>query len=200
MTPFTFDTDPTRHPFEADEFTSHRYGLDVVPISRSMKSSVWESKVYGSDFYRDWWKQNSVVVHAADVQEYVGRNYQQFYSYLDGLEFADDDYVRVGKRVNGIESNSDSRWQYLVYGAHEKANLKWAAGNNLEAMVKVHGETYHDITILGDSSKVGTKRAHICRRILYRTGYLWLCAQRFSFWKIFRHSHPQVRTDPSDQE
>ena len=176
MTPFTFDTDPTRHPFEADEFTSHRYGLDVVHNFKVNEKLSLQSKVYGSDFYRDWWKQNSVVVHAADVQEYVGEeNYQQFYSYLDGLEFTDDDYVRVGKRVNGIESNSDSRWQYLVYGAHEKANLKWAEGNNLEAMVKVHGETYHDITILGDSSKwarSGRTSADVFYTVLATSGYV----------------------------
>ena len=196
MTPFTFDTDPTRHPFEADEFTSHRYGLDVVHNFKVNEKLSLQSKVYGSDFTGIGGSRILLWCMLLMYRSMWAKNYQQFYSYLDGLEFTDDDYVRGGKRVNGIESNSDSRWQYLVYGAHEKANLKWAAGNNLEAMVKVHGETYHDITILGDSSKWAQKRAHICRRILYRTGYLWLCAQRFFVLEDFP-SFPSSGTNRS---
>jgi Fe(3+) dicitrate transport protein len=154
ITPFTFEQNPEANPFDADEFTSHRYGLDVVHSFRINDQLTLQTKVYGSDFYRDWWKQNSTVIHAGDVQTYVGDSiYEMYYSYLDGQEFGEDDYVRVGKVVNGIESNSDSRWQYLVYGAHEKATWKWAGKHQLEAMLKVHGETYRDIVIEGDSSK-----------------------------------------------
>jgi Fe(3+) dicitrate transport protein len=154
MTPFTFENDPTKHPFDADEFTSHRYGLDLIYNYKVNDGLVLQTKVYGSDFYRDWWKQNSVVVRASEVKEYVGDDiYGTYYSYLDNLTPGDEDYVRVGKVVNGIESNSNSRWQYLVYGLHEKATVKWGSGHNLEAMLKLHGETYHDIVIQGDSSK-----------------------------------------------
>jgi len=154
MTPFTIDNAPEKHPFDADEFTSHRYGIDIIYNYSATDNLVLQTKVYGSDFYRDWWKQNSTVVRASEVQSYVGNDiYDQFYSYLDGLEYTDEDYVRVGTVENGIESNSDSRWQYLVAGIHEKANLFWGEGNELEAMIKVHGETYHDIVIQGDSSK-----------------------------------------------
>ncbi len=154
MTPFTFENAPERHPFEADEFNSHRYGIDIIYNYSVNEDLVLQTKVYGSDFYRDWWKQNSTVVQASEVESYVdAANYAQFYSYLDGLEYGEEDYVRVGLRQNGIESNSDSRWQYLVAGLHEKLNLNWGQDHELEGMLKVHGETYRDIVIQGDSSK-----------------------------------------------
>jgi Fe(3+) dicitrate transport protein len=154
ITPYTFELNPTGNPFDADEFTSHRYGLDLVHSFRINDQLTLQTKVYGSDFYRDWWKQNSTVIHASDVQAYVGDDlFETYYNYLDGQAFDDNDYVRVGKIVNGVESNSDSRWQYLVYGAHEKASWKWAGKHQLEAMLKIHGETYRDIVIEGDSSK-----------------------------------------------
>lgn len=154
ITPYTFEQNPAENPFDADEFTSHRYGLDLVHSFRVNDQLTLQTKVYGSDFYRDWWKQNSTVIQASEVQAYVGDElFQTYYSYLNGQEFGEEDYVRVGKVVNGVESNSDSRWQYLVYGAHEKAVWKWAGKHQLEAMLKVHGETYRDIVIEGDSSK-----------------------------------------------
>ena len=119
-TPFTFDLDPTINPFDADEFTSRRYGIDAVYNYNLDTHKKLQTKLYFSDFYRDWWKQNSTVVAASDVEEYVGAEiFEDRYSFLDGLTVGPDDYVRVGKVVNGIESNTDSRWQYRVYGLQE---------------------------------------------------------------------------------
>lgn len=153
ITPFTFETDPERNPFDADEFTSHRYGVDFIYNVNPTNALQLQTKFYGSDFYRDWWKQNSKIIPASEVANYVSaESYANNYSYLDNLEFGPDDYVRVGKVTNGIESNSDSRWQYYVYGIHEKATYKWNT-NVLEGAIKLHGETYHDIVIRNDSSR-----------------------------------------------
>jgi len=152
-TPFTFDLDPTINPFDADEFTSRRYGIDGVYSYNFDNHKKLQTKLYFSDFYRDWWKQNSTVVAASDVEEYVGSEiFENRYRFLDGLTFGSDDYVRVGKVVNGIESNTDSRWQYRVYGLQEKYVQLWGK-NVFEAAVKWHKEYYNDVVISGDSSR-----------------------------------------------
>ncbi|MFN3940125.1 MAG: TonB-dependent receptor family protein, partial [Chitinophagales bacterium] len=153
ITPFTFETDPAQHPFDADEFTSHRYGIDFIHHVNVTEDLQLQTKVYGSDFYRDWWKQNAVVIAASDVQSYVGSEiYNDKYAYLNNLEFGPDDYVRVGKVAGGYESNNNSRWQYYVYGIHEKATYKWNT-HELEGAIKLHGEKYHDVVIKNDSSR-----------------------------------------------
>ncbi len=152
-TPFTFDLDPTINPFDADEFTSRRYGIDAVYNYNLDTHKKLQTKLYFSDFYRDWWKQNSTVVAASDVEEYVGSEiFEDRYSFLDGLTVGPDDYVRVGKVVNGIESNTDSRWQYRVYGLQEKYVQQWK-NNVFEAAVKWHKEYYNDVVVSGDSSR-----------------------------------------------
>lgn len=153
ITPFTFENDPTQNPFDADIFTSHRYGLDLIHNWKISAKSNLQSKIYGSDFYRDWWKQNTAVVKASDVKSYVGDEiYADRYSYLDGLTYGDEDYVRVGKIVNGYESNSDSRWAYQVAGLQEKFTHTYLQ-HRFEAGAKLHYENYHDITIRNDSSR-----------------------------------------------
>ncbi|MBC8173287.1 MAG: TonB-dependent receptor [Chitinophagales bacterium] len=152
-TPFTFNTDPTQNPFDADEFTSRRYGMDAVYNFNINKESRIQTKLYYSDFYRDWWKQISTVVKAEGVKEYVGAEiFNECYAYLDGLTFGPDDYVRVGRVVNGIESNTDSRWQYRVYGLQEKYMQSWGT-HEFEAAVKWHSEYYNDVVLTGDSSR-----------------------------------------------
>ncbi len=152
-TQFTFDTDPTQNPFDADEFTGHRYGIDLIHNYKINNRTYFQSKIYGSDFYRDWWKQSNLVIAAEDVQSYVGDEiFHDRYSYLENMEFEDDDYVRVGKVVNGVESTIDSRWQYYVFGLQEKFSQLWGE-NELEAAVKWHSEIFSDVFIIGDSSR-----------------------------------------------
>lgn len=153
ITPYTFEIDPTQNPFDADEFTSHRYGIDVIHNWNINTKTNMQSKIYGSDFYRDWWKQNTTVVKAYDVQSYVGDDaFNDRYAYLNGETFGDEDYVRVGKVVNGHESNSDSRWAYQVAGIQEKFTRNWLL-HKFEAGARLHYENYHDITIKNDSSR-----------------------------------------------
>src|SRR5690606_32975201 len=101
------------NPFDADQFTMRRYGLDIVHKWLIKSNMSLTSKVYASDFERDWWKQLTSKVKAGNVKSYVGDNlYNSKYKYLDGLSFSDEDYVLVGKTVDGVESASDSRWSF----------------------------------------------------------------------------------------
>ncbi|HMU05383.1 MAG TPA: TonB-dependent receptor plug domain-containing protein, partial [Saprospiraceae bacterium] len=83
ITPYTFKIDPTEGPFDADRFTMHRYGLDIIHKWVPNPTSDLTTKIFASDFARDWWRQSNTVVKAANVRGYVGEEiFSQRYSYL----------------------------------------------------------------------------------------------------------------------
>lgn len=157
ITPFTFKADPTQNPFDADKFTMRRYGLDIIHKWLPNPNISLTSKIYASDFERDWWRQVTTMVKAAEVKNYLGEGiYQNRYSYLDNHTFTEDDYVRVGRVVNSRESTTDSRWIFTVSGFRELFALDWNAGekkHQLEASFKLHQETYKNRFLVADSSR-----------------------------------------------
>ena len=157
QTPFTFDTDPTQNPLDTDQFTMRRYGLDIIHKWLSSKNLSFTSKVYASDFERDWWRQTTAKIKASEVRNYVGDNiFYDRYSYLDGRTFAEEDYVIVGRINNGRESTTDSRWTYTVSGLKETMDYQWNAfekEQHLEASINLHRETFKDRFLVADSSR-----------------------------------------------
>lgn len=157
ITPYTFSIDPTEGPFDADRFTMHRYGLDIIHKWVPNTTSDLTTKIFVSDFARDWWRQSNTVVKAANVRGYVGEEiFSQRYNYLDGKTFGDDDYVRVGTITNGRESTTDSRWAFTVAAIEETYSKKWSGenwSNGLEAQVKLYSETYKDQVLNADSTR-----------------------------------------------
>lgn len=157
QTPFTFDTDPIQNPLDADQFTMRRYGVDIIHKWLPAKNLSFTSKIYASDFERDWWRQITTKVKASEVQNYVGDQiFNDRYGYLEGKTFAEDDYVIVGRLTNGRESTSDSRWTYTVSGVKETMNYQWEAlgeEQHLEASINLHQETFKDRFIVADSSR-----------------------------------------------
>lgn len=157
ITPFTFEHGPTQNPFDADQFTMRRYGVDIIHKWLPKAHISLTSKIYASDFERDWWRQVTAKVKASDVHNYVGESiFQERYSYLEGLAFGADDYVRVGRIANGRESTTDSRWAFTVSGLQETFRLDWNAWGEpqeLEVGLKFHQETYKDRLLVADSSR-----------------------------------------------
>jgi len=157
QTPFTFDTDPTQNPLDADQFTMRRYGLDIIHKWLPLKNLSFTSKVYASDFERDWWRQTTAKVKASEVQNYVGDAiFNDRYSYLNRRTFGEEDYVIVGRVNNGRESITDSRWTYTVSGLKETMDYDWKAfgkGQHLEASFNLHRETFKDRFLVDDSSR-----------------------------------------------
>lgn len=158
ITPLTFELDPTQNPFDADRFTMHRYGLDMihkyVPNSRFKLTS----KIFASDFARDWWRQVNEVIPAAEAKAYLGEHiFNDRFSYLAGRTFGPDDMVRVGRLINGRESITDSRWHFTVTGIEETADYSWgeptSSSHHIQANVKLHRETYKDMVLRADSSR-----------------------------------------------
>ncbi|MEZ4991293.1 MAG: TonB-dependent receptor [Saprospiraceae bacterium] len=156
QTPFTFEHDPTQNPLDADQFTMRRYGLDIIHKWLPRKNLSFTTKLYASDFERDWWRQITAKVRASEVRSYVGEQiYRERYAYLDGLNFDDEDYLIVGRINDGMESTGDSRWAFTVTGLQETLNAKWQTGrreHQLEMSLKVHQENYKDrFLTAGDS-------------------------------------------------
>ncbi|ASV28997.1 TonB-dependent receptor [Maribacter cobaltidurans] len=157
QTPFTFDTDPTQNPLDADQFTMRRYGLDIIHKWLPSKKLSFTSKVYASDFERDWWRQTTAKIKASEVRNYVGDAiFNDRYSYLNGRIFGEEDYVIVGRINNGRESTTDSRWTYTVSGLKETLDYDWNAfekEQHLEASFNLHRETFKDRFLVADSSR-----------------------------------------------
>ena len=157
QTPFTFDADPTQNPLDADQFTMRRYGLDIIHKWLSSKNLSFTSKVYASDFERDWWRQTTAKIKASEVRNYVGDAiFNDRYSYLNGRTFGEEDYVIVGRINNGRESTTDSRWTYTVSGLKETMDYQWNAfekEQHLEASINLHRETFKDRFLVADSNR-----------------------------------------------
>ena len=157
ITPYTFSIDPTEGPFDADRFTMHRYGLDIIHKWIPDATSDLTTKIFASDFVRDWWRQNNTVIKAANVRGYVGEEiFSQRYNYLNDKTFGEDDWVRVGAITNGRESTTDSKWQFTVASIEETFSKKWVGekwSNGLEAQIKLYSETYNDQVLAADSSR-----------------------------------------------
>ncbi|MER3318572.1 MAG: TonB-dependent receptor [Allomuricauda sp.] len=157
QTPFTFETDPTQNPLDADQFVMRRYGVDIIHKWLPEDDLSFTTKVYASDFERDWWRQVTAKVRASEVQDYVGDEiFNDRYGYLAGRTFDDEDYVIVGRMENGQESTTDSRWIYRVSGIKETVNADWeafGAPSAFEGSINLHRETFKDVFLVADNSR-----------------------------------------------
>lgn len=179
ITPFTFDQDPRQNPFDADVFTMRRYGVDIIHKWLISDQVRLISKVYATDFERDWWRQTTTKLRASEVRSYLGDAiFQDRYSYLDGLDPGVSDYVRVGAVRNGRESTTNSRWVFTVAGLQETLELDWelwGGEHDLELGLKLHSETYSDRFIRADSTRwarSGRTESDIAYRLLATSGYV----------------------------
>ncbi|MEH6681916.1 MAG: carboxypeptidase-like regulatory domain-containing protein [Sediminicola sp.] len=157
LTPFTFDLDPTQNPFDADNFTMRRYGLDIIHKWLITPHTSLTSKIYASDFERDWWRQVNTKIRASEARDYLGDAiFTDRYSYLEGRPATSEDYVRVGRLDGGQESTTDSRWTFRVSGVKETFATDWKAFNGnhkLEVGLKLHQETYKDNFLVANNSR-----------------------------------------------
>ncbi|MCB0668417.1 MAG: TonB-dependent receptor plug domain-containing protein, partial [Saprospiraceae bacterium] len=179
LTPFTFEQNPDRNPFDADKFTMRRYGLDLIHKWLISSRINLTSKIYATDFERDWWRQVNTVIHAGEVRDYVGEEiFEKKYKYLQGLTFGSNDFVRVGRINNGRESTTDSRWTFTVSGMEETLELQhflFNVENTFEAGIKLHHETYKDQFLIADSSRwarSGETSKDLNYRLLSTSGFL----------------------------
>lgn len=157
LTPFTYENSPTENPFDADQFTMRRYGLDLIHKWSPIANINLTSKIYFSDFERDWWRQTTAKIRVSEAQEYLGAEiFNQRYAYLNGLNAQPSDLVRVGRLQNGLESTTDSRWVFTVIGLEEKFQMDWVGmgdTHSLEVGLKLHKEKYKDRFLVSEGSR-----------------------------------------------
>ena len=101
--------------------------------------------------------QVTAKVRASEVRSYVGEEiFEERYQYLSGRNFNEEDYVIVGRVLDGKESTTDSRWTYTVAGIKETINLDWFAfgeKQNLEIGLNLHRETFKDRFLMAENSR-----------------------------------------------
>lgn len=157
LTPYSYNVDPRQNPFDADDLNTKRYGIDLIYNFKLNKNLVLSSKIYVSQFQRDWWRQENTLIKASTAKTYLGNDfYNDRYSYLDGQTFGNDDYIRVGKVVLGKESTRARNRMFRVAGVQqslkynlEKENFKM----NVEVTIKGHWESFANVEIKNDSSR-----------------------------------------------
>ncbi|MDF0708682.1 carboxypeptidase-like regulatory domain-containing protein [Flagellimonas okinawensis] len=179
QTPFTFEIDPTQNPLDADQFIMRRYGVDIIHKWLPNKKVSFTTKVYASDFERDWWRQVTTKVRASEVRDYVGDEiFNDRYGYLAGRTFDEEDYVIVGRVENGLERTADSRWIYRVSGIKETVNVDWeafGAPSAFEGSINLHRETFKDVFLEADNSRwarYGTATKDLWYRLWSANGYI----------------------------
>ncbi len=157
ITPLTFSLDPVQNPFDADDLLTKRIAADLIHTYAFSKKVVLRSKVYAHQFTRDWWRQNTTLKKASEVQEYVGDEiFNDRYSYLQNQVFTDDDYVRVGKVIDGYESTKARNRAFNVTGWNESLKLKYGEGRvhgEVEIGLQLHHEKFGNQEIKNDSSR-----------------------------------------------
>ncbi len=157
MTPFTFNNDPRQNPFDADDLVTKRYAADFGYNRKIGKAASLSTKVYASQFARDWWRQDNTLVLASNVKNYVGEEiYNDKYSYLDGESLGANDWVRVGKIAYGNESTRARNRLFKVAGVQETFKYDWKTGNlegKLEAGIRGHWEVFNNVEFKNDSSR-----------------------------------------------
>ena len=157
LTPLTYRIDPLQNPFDADDLDTKRYGVDFIYNYQLSRKIILSSKLYVSQFQRDWWRQENTLIKATAAQSYLGETiYSDRYSYLEGLTFDDDDYIRVGKVAGGKESTRARNRLFRVAGFQQALRYDIADGDftmNLETAVKGHLESFSNVEMKNDSSR-----------------------------------------------
>lgn len=215
LTPLTFDNDPRQNPFDADDLISKRYATDLIHNYGINKDAMLSSKIYASQFQRDWWRQENTLIKASTAKSYLGDDiYSHHYSYIDGLTFGNNDYIRVGKIAGGRESTKARNRLFRVVGAQETFKYEWDkknVKNNLEVSAKIHKETFSDVEFKNDSSRFSRSGLLIKDQFYTLTAYSCYVKnsfkyKRFSVTPILRYEtvimrqfdQMKITTDPKN--
>lgn len=188
LTPYTYSVDPRQNPFDSDDLTTNRYAIDLIYNYKLSKRILLSTKVYVSQFQRDWWRQENTLIKASSAASYLGNDiYEDRYSYLNGQTFSNDDYIRVGKIVAGNESTRARNRLFRVGGVQENFKYDIEKGNfkmNLEVIVKGHWETFSNVELKNDSSRFSKSGILDKDQFFELSAYSGLIKDKFTFNKL----------------
>ncbi|MTI32200.1 TonB-dependent receptor family protein [Xanthovirga aplysinae] len=146
LTEWSYQYMPEFNPKDNDEFTVFRNALDLIYKNQINKNLIGVTKIYGSIFSRDWWREDDMYIKASSLG-----------AWLEGKEVdeitkpnANLDLVRVG---NG-KSNYGILREFYVSGVDHTYDFSHRLFNfnaHLNAGAKIHSEYYKEDFKLGDS-------------------------------------------------
>ena len=67
LTPYTFNKDAKQNPFDADDLISKRYAVDLMHNYQLTENTLLSTKIYASQFQRDWWRQENIVISGSSA-------------------------------------------------------------------------------------------------------------------------------------
>ncbi len=188
LTPYSYTIDPRQNPFDSDDLHTKRYAVDLIHNYKVSKNSLLSSKVYVSQFQRDWWRQENTIIKASTAASYLGDDiYNASYAYLNGQSFGDNDYIRVGKIVGGKESTRARNRLFRVGGVQENYKYNLDKGDfkmNLEIMAKGHWETFANVELKNDSSRFSRSGILDKDQFFELSAYSGLLKDKFSLKKF----------------
>jgi len=157
ITPFTFRTDPTQNPFDADDLATTRIAADLIFNTQPIDALVLSTKIYAHQFNRDWWRQEASLIKVSDATGYLGENiFEDRYQYLNNINPTSDDFIRVGKVSSGNELSKARNRTFQVAGIQQTAKYDWkgnAVKNNTEIQLRAHTEKFNNQEFFADSSR-----------------------------------------------
>lgn len=148
LTEYSFRVDPNFNPKEVDTFEIHRYAADLIHTRDLGRLGVRTTKVYGSVFLRDWWRENDIFVLAANHRNHL-RNGDPLVP-VGPLDYPGVDLVRVG----GGESNFGNLREFYTLGLDNGWDIRHSLFGTPGALTlgaRVHWERFLDGRKVGAS-------------------------------------------------
>lgn len=148
LTEYSFREDPNFNPKRYDTFEVHRYAADLIHTRDLGDYGVRTTKLYGSIFMRDWWREDDIFVLAANYRNHVERG--DALTPVGPLDYPGADLVRVG----GGASNYGNLREFYILGLDNQWELQHDVGfftGLLNLGARVHWERFADSRMIGDS-------------------------------------------------
>jgi Fe(3+) dicitrate transport protein len=148
LTEYSFREDPNFNPKEFDTFEVHRYAVDLIHTRDLGDFGARTTKLYGSVFLRDWWREDDIFVLAANYRNHV--NDGDALMPVGPLDYPGADLVRVG----GGARNYGNLREFYILGLDNQWELQHEMGpvsGMLNLGARVHWERFADSRVVGNS-------------------------------------------------
>lgn len=150
LTEWSFENEPTFNPKENDEFIVNRLAADIIISNFKTDSLLVTTKMYGSYFGRNWWRENDVFIKSTSLGAYEA-GFPIGTSIATQNPTSNTDLVRVG---NGQDNYGILR-EFFVLGAEQSYKYWHHIGQSNSGVFKggarLHWESFDDQFRIGNS-------------------------------------------------
>jgi Fe(3+) dicitrate transport protein len=149
LTEYSFRTDPDFNPKKYDTFEIRRHALDLIR-TRDFGNGTRVTKLYGSIFHRDWWRENDSLVTAANWRDHVANG-----TPLNFIQDLNADRSSDLVRVGAGDKNFGNLRDFGVLGLEDAWEVRHALPRghegSLEFGARVYWERFLDRHAIGDT-------------------------------------------------